>query len=324
MFKDNNVEEGYPRPVSDFGLPSGGVDAAFSWAHNDKTYFFKDQLYWRYDEHTRRMDPGHPAQSPPWRGVPSTLDDAMRWSDGEPGKGESLAASASPLGEWVSGGTGGACPASLATDLPRAALAHSSGACSPLPSSLLAPVTLTAVTSSPLAATQACASTQAHTPRPLHLRCFLLEPYAPHTHAAPPPPASVLSNVLAALPACSEKYTTFLQAQFSRSVPSDSLRPPWTAEREASLSIPISRSLLKLVSIASVMPSNHLILCRPFSSGLQSLPSIRVFSNEVFSSHVAKVLEFQLQHQSYKGSLCSSFKAMSPASRRVWHILGSQ
>ena len=90
MFKDNNVEEGYPRPVSDFGLPSGGVDAAFSWAHNDKTYFFKDQLYWRYDEHTRRMDPGHPAQSPPWRGVPSTLDDAMHWSDGEPGKGESL------------------------------------------------------------------------------------------------------------------------------------------------------------------------------------------------------------------------------------------
>lgn len=94
VFKDNNVEEGYPRPVSDFGLPPGGVDAAFSWAHNDKTYFFKDQLYWRFDEHTRRMDPGHPARSPPWRGIPSTLDDAMRWSDGEP-----RAASGSPPGE---------------------------------------------------------------------------------------------------------------------------------------------------------------------------------------------------------------------------------
>ncbi|KAM8918241.1 matrix metalloproteinase-17 [Lycaon pictus] len=82
VFKDNNVEEGYPRPVSDFGLPPGGVDAAFSWSHNDKTYFFKDQLYWRFDEHTRRMDPGHPARSPPWRGIPSTLDDAMCWSDG--------------------------------------------------------------------------------------------------------------------------------------------------------------------------------------------------------------------------------------------------
>ncbi|XP_055971358.1 matrix metalloproteinase-17 [Sorex fumeus] len=82
VFKDNHVEEGYPRLVSDFGLPPGGVDAAFSWAHSDKTYFFKDQLYWRYDEHTRRMDPGHPAPSPPWTGLPSTLDAAMRWSDG--------------------------------------------------------------------------------------------------------------------------------------------------------------------------------------------------------------------------------------------------
>ncbi|XP_021113354.1 matrix metalloproteinase-17 isoform X1 [Heterocephalus glaber] len=82
VFKDNNVEEGYPRPISDFSLPPGGVDAAFAWAHNDRTYFFKDQLYWRYDDHTRSMDPGYPAQGPLWRGVPSRLDDAMRWSDG--------------------------------------------------------------------------------------------------------------------------------------------------------------------------------------------------------------------------------------------------
>ncbi|XP_037673031.1 matrix metalloproteinase-17 isoform X2 [Choloepus didactylus] len=82
VFRDNNVEEGYPRPISDFSLPPGGVDAAFSWAHNDKTYFFKDRLYWRYDDRTRRMDPGYPAQSPLWRGVPSTLDDAMCWADG--------------------------------------------------------------------------------------------------------------------------------------------------------------------------------------------------------------------------------------------------
>lgn len=83
VFKDNNVEEGYPRPISDFSLPPGGVDAAFAWAHNDRTYFFKDQLYWRYDDRARRMDPGFPAQGPLWRGVPSRLDDAMRWSDGE-------------------------------------------------------------------------------------------------------------------------------------------------------------------------------------------------------------------------------------------------
>ena len=54
---------------------------------------------------------------------------------------------------------------------------------------------------------------------------------------------------------------------------------PWTAARQASLSITNSWSLLKLMSIESVMPSNHLILCR--SLLLPSIfPSIRVFSNE--------------------------------------------
>ena len=54
---------------------------------------------------------------------------------------------------------------------------------------------------------------------------------------------------------------------------------PWTAARQASLSITSSRSLLKLMSVASVMPSNHLILC--CSLLLSSIfPSSRVFSNE--------------------------------------------
>ena len=53
----------------------------------------------------------------------------------------------------------------------------------------------------------------------------------------------------------------------------------WTAARQASLSFTISQSLLKLMSIESVMPSNHLILCRLLL--LPSIfPSIRVFSNE--------------------------------------------
>uniref|UniRef100_A0A8D2L887 Matrix metalloproteinase-17 n=1 Tax=Varanus komodoensis TaxID=61221 RepID=A0A8D2L887_VARKO len=82
VFKDNNVEEGYPRPISDFGLPPGGIDAAFSWAQNDKTYFFKDHLYWCYDDHQHRMDPGYPSEAMLWKGVPSRLDDATRWSDG--------------------------------------------------------------------------------------------------------------------------------------------------------------------------------------------------------------------------------------------------
>ena len=55
---------------------------------------------------------------------------------------------------------------------------------------------------------------------------------------------------------------------------------PWTAARQASLSITNSRSLRKLMSIASVMPSNHLILCRPLLLPPSIFPSIRVFSNE--------------------------------------------
>ena len=53
-----------------------------------------------------------------------------------------------------------------------------------------------------------------------------------------------------------------------------------TAARQASLSITNSQSLLKLMSIVSVMPSNHLILCRPLLLLPSIFPSIRVFSNE--------------------------------------------
>ena len=54
---------------------------------------------------------------------------------------------------------------------------------------------------------------------------------------------------------------------------------PWTAARQASLSITNSQSLLKLMSIESVMPPNHLILCRPLLLPPSILPSIRVFSS---------------------------------------------
>ena len=55
---------------------------------------------------------------------------------------------------------------------------------------------------------------------------------------------------------------------------------PWTAACQASLSFTKSWSLLKLMSIESVMPSNHLILCRPLLFLPSIFPSIRVFSNE--------------------------------------------
>ena len=55
---------------------------------------------------------------------------------------------------------------------------------------------------------------------------------------------------------------------------------PWIAARQASLSITYSRSLLKLMPIKLVMPSNHLILCCPLLLPPSIFPSIRVFSNE--------------------------------------------
>ena len=67
---------------------------------------------------------------------------------------------------------------------------------------------------------------------------------------------------------------------------------PWTAALQASLSFTTSQSLLKLLSVESVMPSNHLILCRPLLLLPSIFPSIRVlFSN---------VLKLQLQHQSFQ------------------------
>ena len=55
---------------------------------------------------------------------------------------------------------------------------------------------------------------------------------------------------------------------------------PWTTARQASLSVTNSRSLLKLMSIESVMPSNHLILCHPLLLLPSIFPSIRVFPSE--------------------------------------------
>ena len=74
---------------------------------------------------------------------------------------------------------------------------------------------------------------------------------------------------------------TFLcvSVQFSCSVVSNSAAP-WTTACQASLSITNSRNLPKPMSIESVMPSNHLILCRPLLLLPSIFPSIRVFSNE--------------------------------------------
>ena len=76
---------------------------------------------------------------------------------------------------------------------------------------------------------------------------------------------------------------------------------PWTAARQASLSITNSWSPPKLMCIELVMPSSHLIFFRPLLLLPTIPPIIRVFSNESTLSHeVSKVLEFQLQHPSFQ------------------------
>ena len=87
----------------------------------------------------------------------------------------------------------------------------------------------------------------------------------------------------------------FRSDEINCSVVSDSLRPH-DSQHAASLSNNNSRSLLRLLSMESVMPSSHLILCHPLLLLPPIPPSIRVNS----SHQVAKVLEFQLQHHSFQ------------------------
>ena len=67
---------------------------------------------------------------------------------------------------------------------------------------------------------------------------------------------------------------------FSHLVVSNSLHAPWTTALQASLSFTISQSLLKLISIKSVVPSTHLILCCPLPLLPSIFPRIRLFSNK--------------------------------------------
>ena len=78
---------------------------------------------------------------------------------------------------------------------------------------------------------------------------------------------------------------------------------------QASLSLTISQSLPKFMSIASVMPSNHLNLCRPLLLLPSVFPSIRIFSSELaLPIRWPKYLEFQLQHQSLQCKSLESFR----------------
>ena len=101
-----------------------------------------------------------------------------------------------------------------------------------------------------------------------------------------------------------ERWKHICSVQFSCSVVSDSATP-WTAARQASLSIPNSWSLLKLMSIESVMPSNHLIFCRPFLLLPSIFPSIRVFSMSQFFPSGGQSFSFSISPSNEYSGLIS-------------------
>ena len=98
---------------------------------------------------------------------------------------------------------------------------------------------------------------------------------------------------------------------------------PWTAVPQASLPITISLSLLKLMSIESVMPSNHLILCRPLHLLPLIFPSIRVFSTgSVLSIRWPKYWSFSISistSNEYSGLISFRIACDGHITYVIWH-----
>jgi len=70
-----------PRPITDMGLPAdlARVDGAMRWGHNDKTYFFSGDMYWRYDEEVQHIELDYPRDIQMWKGVPYDIDGVFQY-----------------------------------------------------------------------------------------------------------------------------------------------------------------------------------------------------------------------------------------------------
>ncbi|CAG9760054.1 unnamed protein product [Ceutorhynchus assimilis] len=84
IFNGFEFIENSPLPLSYYDLPDylDGIDAVQTWSKNGKTYFYKRDRFWRYNETSKSMDPGYPMDMSRWRGVPTDLDAATTWKDG--------------------------------------------------------------------------------------------------------------------------------------------------------------------------------------------------------------------------------------------------
>nr|XP_023028791.1 matrix metalloproteinase-2-like [Leptinotarsa decemlineata] len=84
VYDGSNFLESSPQSLTYYGLPDylTSIDAVQNWKKNKKTYFFKNERFWRYNETSHTMDDGYPLTMKRWRGVPDDLDAATTWKDG--------------------------------------------------------------------------------------------------------------------------------------------------------------------------------------------------------------------------------------------------
>uniref|UniRef100_A0A8C6PAQ5 Matrix metallopeptidase 16 n=1 Tax=Nothobranchius furzeri TaxID=105023 RepID=A0A8C6PAQ5_NOTFU len=79
VFKDTTLQPSYPQNISLFGsgMPNQSIETAVWWEDVAKTYFFKGDRYWRYNEDMRTMDPGYPKLITIWKGIPPSPQGAF-------------------------------------------------------------------------------------------------------------------------------------------------------------------------------------------------------------------------------------------------------
>uniref|UniRef100_A0A6E8W3I3 ZnMc domain-containing protein n=1 Tax=Anopheles coluzzii TaxID=1518534 RepID=A0A6E8W3I3_ANOCL len=85
VFNSQYLEPGYPRPLTDLGLPDSieRIDAALVWSHNNRTYLYSGRLYWKFDEDTNRVELDYPRDMSMWRGIGYNIDSAFQYRDGK-------------------------------------------------------------------------------------------------------------------------------------------------------------------------------------------------------------------------------------------------
>ncbi|XP_076282359.1 matrix metalloproteinase 2 isoform X3 [Lasioglossum baleicum] len=85
VFNANNLEPGYPRPLTSLGLPPSleKIDGAMIWGYNQKTYFFNGSMYWRFDESVKFVELDYPRNMSKFAGVGNDIDAVFQWKNGK-------------------------------------------------------------------------------------------------------------------------------------------------------------------------------------------------------------------------------------------------